>query len=145
MTELVAMVLIALLAFSGYAAGRLHGQIGYRLGYRFGYRQGYFDGDRSSWNRRRREMQAALAAVLSTPAAQRPEAYPTWRPAGTTYASRAGDEDDTGEHSTGKNGTGSGPGSGHCAGSGSGSVSGAGGQKVGRHARADWVLVEVTG
>ena len=70
MTELVAWALIVLLAAAGYGAGRLHGQVGYLLGYRFGYRQGYFDGDRASWHRRRRELQAAVASVLSTPAAR---------------------------------------------------------------------------
>jgi hypothetical protein len=121
MTEVAAMVLIVLLALSGYAAGRLHGQVGYRLGYRFGYRQGYFDGDRASWNRRRREMQAALASVLSTPAPQRPEAFPTRHSVGTTYTSAARDDDDAG-------------------------LDGDGGQhSIGRHARADWVLVEATG
>ena len=87
MNEVLALVLIVLLAGSGYAAGRLHGQLGYRLGYRFGYRQGYFDGDRSSWNRRRRELQAAIASVLSTPTEQRLEEFPAERPTGTTYAS----------------------------------------------------------
>ena len=60
MNEIVALGLVLLLATSGYAAGRMHGQFGYRLGYRFGYRQGYFDGDRASWSRRRREMQAVV-------------------------------------------------------------------------------------
>jgi hypothetical protein len=121
MTVLAAMVLMVLLAFSGYAAGRLHGQIGYRLGYRFGYRQGYFDGDRASWNRRRREMQAAIASVLSTPAPQRPEAYPTRQPVGTTYTSHTRTENSPDDE----------------VGGGFGSV--------GRHARADWVLVEAGG
>ena len=92
MNEVVALVLIVLLAGSGYAAGRLHGQLGYRMGYRFGYRQGYFDGDRSSWNRRRRELQAAVASVLTTPAERRADAYPLERPTGTTYTSTAIDE-----------------------------------------------------
>ena len=99
MNEVVAMVLIVLLAGSGYAAGRLHGQLGYRTGYRFGYRQGYFDGDRSSWNRRRRELQAAVAAVLTTPAEGREETFPAQHPVGTTYTSAAAadaaDEDDS--------------------------------------------------
>ena len=56
MNEVFALVLILLLAGSGYAAGRVHGQFSYRLGFRYGYRQGYFDGDRASWNRRRREL-----------------------------------------------------------------------------------------
>ena len=52
-------------------AGRLHGQLSHRLGYRLGYRQGYFDGDRASWNRRRRDLQAAVASVLTTAPEQR--------------------------------------------------------------------------
>ena len=86
MNEVVALVLILLLALSGYAAGRVHGQFGYRMGYRYGYRQGYFDGDRASWNRRRRDLQAAVASVLHSP----PDAY--LRPdasVGTTYTSTA--------------------------------------------------------
>jgi hypothetical protein len=93
-SEMVALMLILLLALSGYAAGRLHGQVGYRVGYRFGYQQGYFDGDRASWHRRRRELQAAVAAVLKTPPVQRPEAYPLTRPVGTTYASNRHDDAD---------------------------------------------------
>ena len=92
MSEVVALVLIVLLAGSGYAAGRLHGQLSYRMGYRFGYRQGYFDGDRSSWNRRRRELQAAVASVLTTPIEHRAETYPAERPTGTTYTSSGIDE-----------------------------------------------------
>src|SRR5262245_61058749 len=67
MNEIVGLILVLLLATSGYAAGRLHGQFSYRLGYRFGYRQGYFDGDRASWSRRRREMQAVVASILTAP------------------------------------------------------------------------------
>ena len=142
MTELVAMVLIALLAVSGYAAGRLHGQIGYRLGYRLGYRQGYFDGDRASWNRRKREMQAALAAVLSTPVPARPEAFPVWRPVGTTYTSQADDDDDTAGGS-GELGGGRGGGSEHSGGT---AEAGPPEQSVGRHARrADWALAQAGG
>jgi hypothetical protein len=89
MNEVVALVLVLVLATSGYAAGRLHGQFSYRRGYRFGYRQGYFDGDRASWNRRRRDLQAAVASVLSTPPEQRPIAFPTAAAHGTTYASAA--------------------------------------------------------
>ena len=63
MNEVISVLVVALLAASGYAAGRMHGQFSYKLGYRFGYRQGYFDGDRATWNRRRRETQAAMAAV----------------------------------------------------------------------------------
>ena len=94
MNEVLALVLILMLAGSGYAAGRLHAQLGYRMGYRFGYRQGYFDGDRSSWSRRRRELQAAVASVLSTPAESRAEAFAGPGPTGTTYTSEAGDGDD---------------------------------------------------
>ena len=64
MNSIVALGLILLLATAGYAAGRVHGQFGYRVGFRYGYRQGYFDGDRASWNRRRRDLQAAVASVL---------------------------------------------------------------------------------
>jgi hypothetical protein len=85
MNEVVAVVLVLVLAVSGYAAGRLHGQLGYRVGYRVGYRQGYFDGDRSSWSRRRRDLQAAVASVLQTPPAARGEAFVASRPLGTTY------------------------------------------------------------
>ena len=80
-TEVLNLLLILMLAMAGYAAGRLHGQLGYRHGYRYGYRQGYFDGDRASWNRRRRELQAAVASVLTTPAHKRAEAFPS-APAG---------------------------------------------------------------
>lgn len=89
MNEVLALVLVLVLATSGYAAGRLHGQFSYRMGYRFGYRQGYFDGDRASWNRRRRDLQAAVASVLSTPPEQRGIAFPTATAHGTTYASTA--------------------------------------------------------
>ena len=64
MSPFFAVFLVLLLASSSYAAGRLHGQLSYRIGYRFGYRQGYFDGDRGAWNHRRRDTQAAIAAVL---------------------------------------------------------------------------------
>ena len=36
-----------LLAASGYAAGRMHGQVGYRGGFRAGYRQGHADASRT--------------------------------------------------------------------------------------------------
>src|SRR5258705_13925203 len=100
MNEVVALLLVLLLATSGYAAGRMHGQFSYRLGYRFGYRQGYFDGDRSSWSRRRRELQAAVASVLSTPAESRAEVFAAPGPTGTTYTSDAGADavDDPGRH-----------------------------------------------
>jgi hypothetical protein len=108
MNEVVAMGVILVLAVSGYAAGRLHGQLSYRTGYRYGYRHGYFDGDRSSWNRRRRELQAAVASVLKTAPAGRLDVY---QPAvGTTYTTSA---------------------------RGSGQARG-----EGRHARADWALVD---
>jgi hypothetical protein len=100
MNEVIAVLVVALLAASGYAAGRMHGQFSYKLGYRFGYRQGYFDGDRATWNRRRREMQAAMAA--GAPTNDRPPAgngtppndpgrseFPAYRTVGTTYASAA--------------------------------------------------------
>jgi len=92
--EALALFLVLLLATSGYAAGRMHGQLGYRQGYRMGYRQGYFDGDRSSWNRRRRELQAAVVSVLKTPPAMRAEAYPASKAVGTTYTSSAYDGQD---------------------------------------------------
>jgi hypothetical protein len=60
-----AVFLSLLIGSCMYAAGRLHAKVGYRFGYRFGYRQGYFDGDRASWNRRRRDAQAAISSVLS--------------------------------------------------------------------------------
>jgi hypothetical protein len=89
MNEVVALLLVLLLATSGYAAGRLHAQFSYRLGFRFGYRQGYYDGDRSSWTRRRREMQAALASVLTTPADELTKPSANSAPVGTMYASDA--------------------------------------------------------
>ena len=94
-TEVLNLLFILMLALAGYAAGRLHGQLGYRHGYRYGYRQGYFDGDRASWNRRRRELQAAVASVLTTPAHKRAEAFPSARPAGTTYTSAIYDDQDS--------------------------------------------------
>ena len=94
MNEVIALVLVLVLATSGYAAGRLHAQFSYRLGYRFGYRQGYFDGDRSSWNRRRKEMQAAVASVLKVPPVVRARAYPPATAVGTTYTSALYGEDD---------------------------------------------------
>lgn len=96
MNEVVALVLVLLLATSGYAAGRMHGQFSYRLGYRFGYRQGYFDGDRASWSRRRRELQAVVASVLATPPDQRSASLPAGTLGGTlggtTYASEVTDD-----------------------------------------------------
>ena len=87
MSLLATLLLILVLATGGYGAGRLHSQVGYRVGYRFGYRQGYFDGDRSSWHRRRRDLQATVASVLQTPAA-----FATGRPVATTYTSAASGE-----------------------------------------------------
>lgn len=95
MNEIVALALVLLLATSGYAAGRMHGQFGYRLGYRFGYRQGYFDGDRASWSRRRREMQAVVASVLSAPADERSSAYAGPVLGGTMYASDTTPDDES--------------------------------------------------
>jgi len=92
--DVVALALILLLTTAGYAAGRMHGQLGYRMGYRYGYRQGYFDGDRASWSRRRRDLQAAVASVLKAPYEVRPDAYPD-RHVGTTYTSASqGEADD---------------------------------------------------
>ena len=85
MNLLLALGLILVLAPCGYAAGRLHGQLGYRVGYRFGYRQGYFDGDRASWHRRRRDLQATVASVLKTPTGMHPQLFPSARPVGSTY------------------------------------------------------------
>lgn len=93
MNEVIALVLILLIAGSGYAAGRVHGQFSYRLGFRYGYRQGYFDGDRASWTRRRRELQALVASVVSLPPDVRSATYPASGPVGTTYAGRAADHD----------------------------------------------------
>jgi hypothetical protein len=87
MNQVSVLAVLLLLACAGYTAGRMHAQFSYRLGYRFGYRQGYFDGDRASWNRRRRELQAAVASVLRTPAVRRAETFPAIRPLGTTYTS----------------------------------------------------------
>ncbi len=84
--DVVVLALILLLTTSGYAAGRMHGQFGYRMGYRYGYRQGYFDGDRASWTRRRRDLQAAVASVLKAPYEVRSDAYPDHL-VGTTYTS----------------------------------------------------------
>jgi hypothetical protein len=86
--DVVALALILLLATSGYAAGRMHGQFSYRMGYRYGYRQGYFDGDRASWTRRRRDLQAAVAAVLKAPFEVREGSHPD-HTVGTTYTSAA--------------------------------------------------------
>ncbi len=94
MNEVVALVLVLLLATSGYAAGRMHGQFSYRLGYRYGYRQGYFDGDRASWSRRRREMQAVVASVLTTQTEEGGTTFASDASGGTMYASEATGEDD---------------------------------------------------
>ncbi len=55
MNVVTAVFLVALLASSSYAVGRLHGQLSYKIGYRAGYRNGYADGDRAAWLYRRRE------------------------------------------------------------------------------------------
>lgn len=91
MNEFFAVLLVLLLAVSGYIAGRMHGQYSYHVGYRFGYRHGYYDGDRASWNRRRRELQNAVASVMREPETPR-QAGP-----GTTYASAAYTEPEYGE------------------------------------------------
>jgi hypothetical protein len=70
-----------------YAAGRVHAKVGYRFGYRFGYRQGYFDGDRASWNRRRRDAQAAISTVLSGKQGRTRSETFTLVQQGTTYTS----------------------------------------------------------
>ena len=41
------LALVLLLVSSGYAAGRVHAELGYRTGYRLGYRQGHADATRS--------------------------------------------------------------------------------------------------
>jgi len=95
MNEILAVLLVLLLASSGYAAGRMHGQYSYHVGYRFGYRHGYYDGDRASWNRRRRELQNAVASVLKEPAASDlDDLGPPDRSGGTTYASSAAYSED---------------------------------------------------
>ena len=88
MNEFFAVLLVLLLAVSGYVAGRMHGQYSYHVGYRFGYRHGYYDGDRASWNRRRRELQNAVASVMREPETPR-QATGGARATGTTYASSA--------------------------------------------------------
>jgi hypothetical protein len=91
MNDVVGLGLILLLATSGYAAGRVHGQFSYRWGYRNGYRQGYFDGDRASWNRRRRDLQAAVASVLNSVS---DPAVGLGAAGGSVYTSTARGEDD---------------------------------------------------
>lgn len=86
MNEALALLLLSLLMAASYGVGRLHSNLGWRQGYRFGYRQGYLDGDRASWSRRRRDLQAAVASVLSVPTAARRVVYPG---GGTTYTSSA--------------------------------------------------------
>jgi hypothetical protein len=95
LNEILAVLLVLLLASSGYAAGRMHGQYSYHVGYRFGYRHGYYDGDRASWNRRRRELQNAVASVLKEPAAL-DDLGPPDRSVGTTYASASYADTDAG-------------------------------------------------
>jgi hypothetical protein len=101
MTEVTSLLILLLLACAGYTAGRVHAQFSYRIGYRFGYRQGYFDGDRASWNRRRRELQAAVASLLKTPASARAETFPAVKAVGTTYTSTTYDSaSDTADEET---------------------------------------------
>ena len=97
MNVVVALLLVLVLATCGYTAGRMHAQVSYKFGYRFGYRQGYFDGDRASWNRRRRDLQATVASVLGTPTAMRAESFRPDLPMATTYTSAAARERDAEE------------------------------------------------
>lgn len=90
MNEVIALGLIVVLATAGYAAGRMHGQFSYRWGFRYGYRQGYFDGDRASWNRRRRDLQAAVASVLTTLTESGQRQFDT----GSVYTSAARGDDE---------------------------------------------------
>jgi hypothetical protein len=45
-SDALVMALVLLLLGSGYAAGRVHAEVGYRTGFRMGYRQGHADGAR---------------------------------------------------------------------------------------------------
>ncbi len=83
-----AVFLSLLIGSCMYAIGRIHAKVGYRFGYRFGYRQGYFDGDRASWNRRRRDVQSAISSVLSSKPSRnaRTETFSLVQQ-GTTYTS----------------------------------------------------------
>ncbi|HEX6498388.1 MAG TPA: hypothetical protein VF054_05070 [Micromonosporaceae bacterium] len=82
------LLILALLFVSAYVAGMMQARTGYRYGYRFGYRQGYFDGDRASWNRRRRETQAVLETLASPPRPNsRAMGRGTTKHNGTTYHS----------------------------------------------------------
>ncbi len=84
----VELFILLLIGSCTYAVGRVHAKVGYRFGYRFGYRQGYFDGDRASWNRRRRDAQVAISSVLHGKQARntRTETFSLVRQ-GTTYSS----------------------------------------------------------
>jgi hypothetical protein len=88
------LFILLLIASTTYAAGRVHAKVGYRFGYRFGYRQGYFDGDLASWNRRRREAQTAITAVLSGKQGRPQNETFSLVQQGTTYTSTAA----TGRH-----------------------------------------------
>ncbi|HKS99661.1 MAG TPA: hypothetical protein VJT31_09055 [Rugosimonospora sp.] len=100
MSHGTALFIVLLIASSTYAAGRLHGKVGYRFGYRFGYRQGYFDGDRAGWNRRRRDAQAAISTVLSGKHGRaRADTFSLIQ--GTTYTSSTA----TGRHALDRRGT----------------------------------------
>jgi hypothetical protein len=92
------LFILLLIASTTYAAGRVHAKVGYRFGYRFGYRQGYFDGDRASWNRRRRDAQTAISAVLS--GKQGRDTF-SLVPHGTTYTSTSA----TGRHALDRRGS----------------------------------------
>jgi hypothetical protein len=47
MSDVLVLTVLVLLVASGYAAGRMHGQVGYRGGFRAGYRQGHADASRA--------------------------------------------------------------------------------------------------
>jgi len=47
-SDVLVLALVLLLVGSGYAAGRVHAELGYRTGYRLGYRQGHADASRRS-------------------------------------------------------------------------------------------------
>lgn len=82
------VLILALLSAAAYVAGMTQARTGYRFGFRSGYRQGYLDGDRASWNRRRRETQAAMETPASQPRPNtRVVTLVTTRHNGTTYHS----------------------------------------------------------
>jgi hypothetical protein len=45
-SDVLVLAVVLLLAGSGYAAGRIHAELGYRTGFRLGYRQGHADATR---------------------------------------------------------------------------------------------------